>query len=77
VNAKVAGWTASSLPPDWSSYRDQWEAAHAVSAALAGIALLVLVAATVWGDQRSGPRTGRHVPTGWSRFGSEPANRRA
>ncbi len=61
VNAKVAGWTAASLPPDWSSYRDQWEAAHAVSAALAGIALLVLVASTIWGGERSEPGSERHV----------------
>jgi len=47
VNAEIAGWTASTLPGDWPAYRDQWETAHAVSAALSGVALLVLLFATV------------------------------
>lgn len=47
VNALVAGWTASTLPGDWSGYRDQWETAHAISAVLSGVALLVLLITTV------------------------------
>lgn len=43
VNALVAGWTSTSLPADWSSYRDTWEVAHAVSAGLAAIAFLALL----------------------------------
>jgi hypothetical protein len=48
VNTKVAGWTPATLPADWSSYRDTWETAHAVSAILSALALLVLVVATIW-----------------------------
>jgi hypothetical protein len=48
VNTKVAGWTPSTLPADWSSYRDSWETAHAVSATLSGLALFVLLVATIW-----------------------------
>jgi hypothetical protein len=47
VNARVAAWTPTSLPPDWPSYRNTWETAHAVSAVLSGIALVVLLAATI------------------------------
>lgn len=47
VNAEIAAWTASTLPADWPAYRDRWETAHAVSAALSGVALLVLLYATV------------------------------
>jgi hypothetical protein len=47
VNDQVARWTPATLPPDWSTYRDQWEAAHSDSAVLSGIALLALLIATV------------------------------
>lgn len=49
VNTLVTGWTASTLPADWAVYRDQWEAAHAASAVLSGIALTVLVLTMVGG----------------------------
>ncbi len=48
VNAKVSAWTPATLPTDWASYRDTWETAHAVSAALSGVALLALLVSTVW-----------------------------
>ncbi len=48
VNEKVAGWTAETLPADWAQYRDQWETAHAASAALSGIALVVLLVVAIW-----------------------------
>ncbi len=43
VNALIARWTPATLPSDWIRYRDQWESAHAVSAALSGLALIVLL----------------------------------
>lgn len=49
VNNRVANWTPDTLPPDWTAYRDTWETAHATSAGLAGIALLVIAIALVWG----------------------------
>jgi Domain of unknown function (DUF1772) len=48
VNAQVAGWTGETLPADWSSYRDTWETAHAVSATLSAFALLLLCVTTLW-----------------------------
>ncbi len=45
VNAALNGWTAMSLPPDWSSYRLKWEIGHASAALLAMIAVAVLVRA--------------------------------
>lgn len=55
VNAKVAVWTAATLPPDWSAYRASWEAAHAVSAAASVIAFLVMTIAVVWSRRLSSP----------------------
>ncbi len=52
VNLVVAEWTAATLPPDWQIYRDQWEAAHGVSAVLSAVALMVLLITTVKGTQR-------------------------
>jgi hypothetical protein len=48
VNAEVRVWTSSTLPSDWASYRDTWETAHGVAAALSAIALVVLLSATIW-----------------------------
>ncbi len=48
VNDRIAGWTAAALPPDWPQYRDQWGTAHAISAGLSGIALLVLLVVVIW-----------------------------
>lgn len=48
VNAKVATWTNATLPADWSSYRAQWENAHAVSALLSAVAFLALLVPVVW-----------------------------
>jgi hypothetical protein len=48
VNTRVEYWSAATLPADWSTYRDTWEMAHAASAVLSGIALIALLAATIW-----------------------------
>lgn len=48
VNAKIAGWTDATIPPDWSSSRALWENAHAVSAVLGLLALLAMVVPLVW-----------------------------
>ncbi len=34
MNAALSGWTPETLPGDWTGYRDQWEAGHAVHAVL-------------------------------------------
>lgn len=48
VNAKIAAWMPSSLPPDWQAYRDTWETAHAVTAGLAALAFVALAIALIW-----------------------------
>lgn len=58
VNSLVADWTAGSLPADWSAYRNSWEAAHALSAVLAGAAFVLLLISAVRGAQRSGDGDG-------------------
>src|SRR5579875_963085 len=32
VNVALNGWTAATLPPDWSGYRLRWEIGHAIAA---------------------------------------------
>lgn len=45
VNRALAGWTAASLPADWSDYRLRWEIGHALAAVLSIVALAALIAA--------------------------------
>ena len=45
VNAALKAWTPETLPSDWTSYRDRWEAGHAASAILFALAFSALVAA--------------------------------
>lgn len=40
VNAAFAGWTPATLPPDWPSYRRQWEIGHALAAVLSVVGLV-------------------------------------
>ena len=47
INAEIASWTATTLPPDWASYRDRWDAAHTVSAGLATVTLLALLGSII------------------------------
>lgn len=54
VNRKAATWTPATLPSDWPSYRMQWETAHAISAGLSLLALVVLILAAV--RESSDPR---------------------
>ena len=45
VNTALNAWTPQTLPHDWTSYRDQWEAGHAASALLFALAFTALVGA--------------------------------
>jgi branched-subunit amino acid ABC-type transport system permease component len=73
VNAKVAHWTAATLPANWPAYRDTWETAHAISSVLAAVATVVLLVATVWAmptsdnGRRPAPFTKRRQPTTFRR----------
>jgi hypothetical protein len=84
INDQVAVWTAASLPPDWTSYRDRWDAAHTVGAALSAIAFLTLLvaaladssvvgAANVFGGGSSPPRVGRDDTPSRARAGVSAA----
>ena len=42
VNDRVATWTAATLPQDWATYRDRWDAARALSAVFGGACLLYI-----------------------------------
>ncbi|HJS88173.1 MAG TPA: hypothetical protein VJ779_22200, partial [Acetobacteraceae bacterium] len=42
MNARLNGWTAATLPPDWIAVRNRWEAGHAVQAMLFFLAFLLL-----------------------------------
>jgi|SRR5699024_1959542 len=62
VNALIAGWTPQTLPDDWSTYRDLWENAHALSTVLAGLAFVAVMTAMrpiALGDGHIHPRLGR------------------
>ena len=52
VNREVAEWKPDDLPDDWQQRRDQWEYAHATSAALHAVALGLLVAGAVGQGRR-------------------------
>ena len=45
VNTALKAWTPATMPDNWASFRDQWEAGHAVSAVLFGLAFSALVVA--------------------------------
>jgi len=47
LNAEIAGWTAATLPADWTSVRDAWDTAHAISAGFGALALASLLAGTL------------------------------
>jgi hypothetical protein len=57
INDQVAVWTAASLPPDWTSYRDRWDAAHTLAAALSAIAFVTLLVAALADSSVVGRRT--------------------
>jgi hypothetical protein len=45
VNTALKAWTPATMPDNWMSFRDRWEAGHAVSAILFGLAFSALVVA--------------------------------
>jgi hypothetical protein len=55
VNAALNGWTPSSIPPDWTSWRLQWEIGHALAAILSIAAIVSLVRA--WFIERDRGKT--------------------
>ena len=45
VNTALNAWTPDTLPDNWTSFRDRWEAGHAASAVLFLLAFSALVVA--------------------------------
>jgi hypothetical protein len=43
MNAEFATWLKNPIPQDWTRYRNQWEYAHAINAAIKIIGLSLLV----------------------------------
>jgi hypothetical protein len=52
VNHEIVGWKPETLPADWSRRRDQWEQAHATSAALHAVAFTALAIATLRDERK-------------------------
>jgi hypothetical protein len=52
VNREVVEWKPDDLPGDCEQRRDQWEYAHATSAALHALALGLIVAGAVREERR-------------------------
>lgn len=42
VNRALNGWTAATLPANWTEYRLRWEAGHAIAAVLAVIGIIIV-----------------------------------
>ncbi|HVO03383.1 MAG TPA: hypothetical protein VMT54_14350 [Candidatus Cybelea sp.] len=55
VNSALNAWTPETLPDNWTRFRDQWEAGHAVSAALFALAFGALVIA-IMSESENGHR---------------------
>src|SRR6266568_9473892 len=47
INVQVASWTPQTIPANWRSVRDAWDSFHAASSALAALALILLLLATL------------------------------
>lgn len=64
VNALVAVWSPATLPPDWTGYRDVWESAHAISAGLSAVAVVLLAITAVWGTGKQPETADLHALSG-------------
>lgn len=47
VNVALNGWTATTLPADWSDCRLKWEIGHALAALLSVVAFVTLIRARI------------------------------
>jgi hypothetical protein len=53
MNTALDRWNAATLPPDWRSVRDRWEAGHAIHALLFGLAFSALIVAMLGKPRRA------------------------
>jgi hypothetical protein len=71
MNEAMAARTPATLPPDWATVRNRWEAGHAVHAALFALGFAALLASVL-------AETGRPAePSGPARRHGRPLARRA
>ena len=54
LNQQIASWTPQTLPANWREFRDAWDGFHAASSALAALALISLLIATLSDTPSSG-----------------------
>lgn len=54
INKTVNSWTADSMPPSWSEFRERWHRLHAIRAVLALVGLCTLIFALLIEFQQSG-----------------------
>jgi hypothetical protein len=54
LNMLLNGWTAATLPSDWTACRNRWELGHAIHAGLFAIAFCALLG-SAWMPRRSLP----------------------
>jgi Anthrone oxygenase len=54
IDNQIRSWTPASLPADWTLIRDRWETFHVLRTFSALGGLIVLTAATVFGQLPSG-----------------------
>ncbi len=47
LNQQIMAWTSATLPTNWHEVRDAWDTFHAASSALAAIAFIALLIATL------------------------------
>ncbi len=47
INQQVATWTPATMPANWQQLRDAWDGFHALSSALAALAFITLLVATL------------------------------
>lgn len=47
LNLQIMAWTPATLPATWQQTRDAWDSFHAISSALATLALILLLIATL------------------------------
>lgn len=76
INADVAAWTATTLPADWMTYRDRWDAFHATSTVFAAVAFVALAFATLSEAPPTGAREratdpAQHATTHYGTMGHE------
>ena|SRR5579859_10274 len=55
VNARMASWTAASMPPDWPRWRDQWEISQAARFILQFLAFYALASSILLKGRTTAP----------------------